>query len=369
MTISAAYRIGRVPALLSDVLISGSSGKDHQPIPTRVDLNDPLPLDWLVTVNGLIRKSAVICPNVAVAVAGNGLAASVICRELKEHFADQRPDAATFADKLSSMQDALSEVTRCTLVGWIMEDTSARSFEWDSGTPDMILWDQDFIIGSGADLFQKIAWSAGQRQWDGVDGFDHAQHYALTQVSSLLVNEISNGAPIRNLFGGGYDLLLWDGERFRHGGDVTFLFLSIEWLRAPIKRMDDPAPVLFRQTEVEDCLVMRMLLPANQLGVASDNHERAAVIAPITSLGRQHRLTRPHDWSEIKHFADRIFVVIAGTAPDGTPEHWSAGVRDDEARLFKLDTNPATGQTRFYLPITVMQNMLAAAERQFSRGA
>lgn len=365
MTLVAAYRIGRVPAVLSDTLVSGGPG-EHAPISTRVDLGKPLPAYWQTAVKGLSRKSVLIGENVAAAVAGNGFGAAVVCQKLQERFRGLRPEAATLAAGLSEMNDAMSEQTAFTLVGWVVGKDGPRSFRWRSSAPKDIDWDHDFIEGSGADLFQEIAWSPTQRDWQLIDNFDHAQYYGLIQLSSLFVNEMTNGIPIFNLFGGGYDLLLWDGMRFRQGGDVTFLFLPIDWLQSVTGGADEAAPLLIRQAEVEDCLIVRTLLPPNQLGAEPHKVERIAVIAPITSVGSHHRLEAAHDLSEFSHFAERIFVVIVGRAPSGAMEHWAGGVSGEEAAGFKLETNSFTGRTRFYLPSGVMDRMMGAAALQFA---
>ncbi len=183
-------------------------------------------------MNGLSRKSIKIGVNAAVAGAGNGLGLAAICRKLEECFLGIPVTAGALAAELAEMDDALSAVTACTLVGWIVEQHGARSFRWDSTSPRKLEWDGDHITGTGSDFFRAVAWSDYQRSWEVVETFDYAQHYALTQISNLLVNEISNGVPIQNLFGGGYDLLIWDGTCFRQAADVSFLFLSLEWLRS-----------------------------------------------------------------------------------------------------------------------------------------
>lgn len=368
MTLAAAYKIGRTPALLSDVLVSGPArGKGHIPIPTRVDLNEPLPTDWLVEVTGLYRKSLVVADNLAVAVAGSGLGAALVVRTLAATFKDRAPTASSLSLALGDCTDAMTAATECALVGWIIEADAARSFHWRSTTPGKIAWDQDFVIGTGADLFQSIAWSGHQGDLTFADAFDGPQHYALMQIASLLVNELSGGQPIQNLFGGGYDLLIWDGTRFRYGSGVSFLFLAMDQLNAMFRGETAAAPIVLRQAEVEDCLALRVLLAENQLETRFDQRERAAVIAPLTSLGRPHALSRPYNWNDVPLIADRLFVVIVGTGPDGAPEHWSAGVLGPDAAMFKIEEVETTGRVRFYLPANIIESMASAAQQQFQR--
>lgn len=365
MTLAAAYRVGRVPVLFSDTLVSGIGEKPHQPIATRVDLEGPLPGDWLVPVTGLTRKSVVIGERLAVAAAGNGLGAAVVCGRLKAILDGQSLTAATLFNALRSIDDARSESTSCTLVGWLGAVDECRSFHWNSRTPDTIRWDEDFISGSGEQLFRQLAWGRHQRDMP-VSSFDDAQHYALMQVASLLLNEITNGATITNLVGGGYDVWIWDGARFRHGAEVSFLFLSIEWLRSRSKTMQDPAPVLITQKQIEECLAVRVVLPPNQVNAKPDRGERVAIIAPLSAVGRKHLFSRPHDQGEAPHFGGRVFVIITGMGPNG-PEHWSAGVDHAQASQFRLESDPASGKVRFWLPSEVLDAMAAAAERQFNR--
>ncbi len=365
MTIAAAYKIGQIPALLSDVLMSGLGEGQHQPIVTRVDLNEALPPEWQVRVTGLYRKSLVICETLAVAVAGNGLTASVIFRALKDAFSAKPPSKLALELFLGNLDGVAKPA--CTLVGWLVADGVARSFRWQSDQASTMQWDDSFVIGSGADLFQTIAWSPRQTEWHAIKTFDHAQHYGLMQISSLLVNELSNGQPVQNLFGGGYDLLLWDGTGFRHASSTSFIFLSRAYLQSQTKSPADAAPIVLRQAEVEDCLVVRAVIAQNQLGATSDRHERSAVIAPITSLGRHHTLKQLHDWDDTPLIADRVFVIIVGEGPTGDIEHWSGGVRDAEARLFRIEKVEGTGRVRFMLPTQILDNMMAAAEAQFNR--
>lgn len=164
MTLAAAYRVGRVPVLLSDTLVSGVGEKAHQPIATRVDLEEPLPSEWLVPVTGLSRKSVVIGGKLAVAAAGNGLGAAVVCSRLKTILGGHTLNAAMLSEALRSIDDARSEATSCTLVGWLGAVDECRSFSWDSRTPESIRWDEDFIAGSGEQLFRQLAWGSTQRE-------------------------------------------------------------------------------------------------------------------------------------------------------------------------------------------------------------
>ncbi len=216
-------------------------------------------------------------------------------------------------------------------------------------------------------MLEAIAWSTSQRHWEGLDDVDHAQHYALTQISSLLVNELSNGMNFSSLFGGGYDLLMWDGAKFDYRGDATFLFLSMDTVGEVSGGSNDFAPVLMRQTEVEECLVLRAIIPPNGIGAEADENERAAIVAPLTALGRKHRMVSPHDWSEISHFAQRVFLVVVGTRSDGAYEHWAGGFMGPAAAGFSLETSKASGKIKFFLPKDVMDLALGAARRQFTR--
>lgn len=325
-----------------------------------------MPLDWHVTVNGLVRKALVICDNLAIAVAGNGWGASAVVNNLRTKFAASRPNADEFFAHLQTIDDALSEMTKCSVLGWLIDGDLPRSFSWVSSEPDFVHWDGEYMTGTGASLFKAMAWSDAQPTWN-ITSFDTAQHYGLEQISSLFINELTNGISVANWFGGGYDLLLWDGERFRLGSDVSFLFLSLDWLLSPTKAASDRAPILLRQMEIEDCLVLRAVLPENDLGVASDSHERAAIIAPITSVGRQYRFGRPHAMTEVPLFADRIFAVVSGIGSSGSLEHWSGGIDRAQAAQFEIEQLAGTNKVRFHLPSGVMDAIGLTAERQIRR--
>ena len=367
MTLAAAYRVGKTPVLLSDFLTSGQvrNGK-HAEIPTRVDLTEPRPLDWQIEVKGMVRKTVKICDNLAVAIAGSILGAMVVTNKLLEQFADQCPDRIEFAEYLAGIDDAKPIATEVTLVGWLVEDEEPHSFRWTSTSPEELDWGEDYLTGSGTALFQQLAWRKDQRDWQLTDSFDHARRYVWQQVANMLVNEITNGATVQNLFGAGYDITIWDGKRFRSGNDLTFLFISLDWLQSKVKNINDLSPTLIRYAEIEDCVVVRSLL-GPQIAAQADKHERVAIIAPLSVNATTHRFAGSWNWEEIDHFTDPVFIVVIGVGPNGTPEHWSGSARGNDAKAFMLKRNEVNGKVQFWLPQVVMDGVRAAAEQQFTR--
>ena len=363
MTLIAAYKVGKSPVLLSDILATGAGRHENKRLPTTVNLHGPLPTDYGQTVTNLVRKSFVISGNFAVAVAGSSLSAKNILNEIFDFVKGEIITLEELKVFMSSIGDYNSTAMDCTFVGWIIEEGCPISFKWRSTAPTIFETGGDYVEGSGRELLLNSCWSKYQSSWELKDSFSHPQHYCLTQIASLVVNEITNGVTLSNLFGCGYDLIIWDGKKFRYASDLTFLILDIKYL---LEGNFDRMPIIIRYAQVEDCLVIRSILVENQLGVLGDpeQRERSAIVPPLTSDRKTHRFSKEYNWDEISHFTDPIFVIINKIGSDGKIQHWSAGVRGEEAKMFMLE-RIAENRIKLILPKFILDNMATKARAQF----
>lgn len=386
MTLVAAYFVGKTPILISDFLLSSlRKGREHEAVPTYVNVDKALPPDWEVRVAGLARKSAIINDKFAVAGAGSTLLISTFFKLLFAEFHNSSPTRKELQSFFQNNNDLPSGGLNCVIVGWIVENESPVSFKYSSNQMDELQFGDVYIEGSGCDLFKNKVWVEEATNWGAIDT-EIALKHCLERLAVLMANEVVGGHSISNRFGGGYDLIFYDGECFRTIDEVTYLILNSDMItfseNGNIPRTeaigDDVtrnsselgklgAPILFKTGYAEEFPIIRAVIPKNnQVGSDHLDSERIIVIEPLaTKDGKGKKLSRVYHTDDFPYFSKYLMVVIFGVNRTGASELFIAAVRDGEARAFKLNSIGKDGKVKFYFPIDIMDSILSAAKKQF----
>ena len=128
MTINAAYRVGTVPVLISDFLVTakGERGASIEvpSFPKIREVIDPL---TGTSVIGLQRKAVIIHPKLVVAGSGNGASIEVIMTRLS-NYCRVDDSIADLRSYLTAQGQFLGEA-RCCLIGHLV-DKSVYTFRW-----------------------------------------------------------------------------------------------------------------------------------------------------------------------------------------------------------------------------------------------
>src|SRR5918995_192569 len=132
MTLVAALYLYEVPVLIGDVILSQTGVSDeHGHIPTRTDVAEVLPNEWLRRISGLKRKVATVHDRLVVGWAGHEVVAHDVVGSLRGHYRDREPDRAELAAFLESYPE-VGRGIECTLIGWLVDEHGLTSFVWDS---------------------------------------------------------------------------------------------------------------------------------------------------------------------------------------------------------------------------------------------
>lgn len=372
MTISAVYRVSGVPVLLSDYLVTGSGAEiKHRTIPSVVDVADFLPPDWLIGVTDLRSKVYKPHENLLISGSGSGLSVAQVFNRLRR----SKPIAnrSGLGEVFGAINDLDSDLMACVIVGWLVADGEPASFRWNSRGGDL-RWDENYIEGSGGPLLLDIAWARNTLDFGSEYLFELVAEYCLTQTGTLLSNEIPNGKTLESLCGGGYDLYIWDGQRFVRIEDITYLFINLE-SAADIRLHDQDSnhwPLVLKHAYLGELAVEKVLILDNVLGVRSDPAERAALIFPlIRPIGTMPNLDEL-DLTKVPWESRYIVVCMFGKNQRAEPEVFVAVVMGQEAAMFQFHyretETEGVSELRLGLPMQIWTNIVSAARSQFATG-
>ncbi|HET6385610.1 MAG TPA: hypothetical protein VFJ58_19635 [Armatimonadota bacterium] len=222
MTLVAAWKEEGTPFLLGDFLVSRKRAQcepeQHACLPTQDDVSVLLtpPSDFVIT--DLVQKVYVISDRVAVGWAGSRIGAATVIRrlrstlrELKKPFRPLRKALAPFtADEIGNLE----------LVGWVLEGTRARCFEWSSAKSSVLAEVESAVAGSGAESFSHVL--NPTHRWRGEQP---TVNRVLVMVGKLLGHEVLHRTNLWDRFGGGIELIHHRDGRFQVVPSVTFAFV------------------------------------------------------------------------------------------------------------------------------------------------
>ena len=388
MTLIAATIAGETPVLISDFLSSTPShGDNHEAVPTYVNVNSTLPPEWGIKTGTLYRKSAIINKHFTVGGAGSLIVISSFMKLLFEKFHEAAPTQGQLIEFFKEHDDLPTLQSSCAIIGWFIENNKPVSFRYVSNESPNLEFGGSYIEGSGAKLFKEKVWSKKSEEW-GALPFSHAQKYCFERIAVLIANEMSNGISISNFFGGGYDLILYDGKEFTTQGDVSYLILTIEMLdyisgkklaflsangnfykpESPELGANPKSPVLLKIGYAEEFPVIRSVIPRNNfLNVGSLESEGVFVVEPLaTKGGKGQKLSRTYHTDEFPYFGEYLMVAVWGVMPTGEKSVFIASVRGNEARSFHLEPSDKAGKVKFYFPSAITNNILLKAKAYFN---
>lgn len=222
MTFITAYLEEGIPVLLGDILLTNyTENVDHvnglEIIPTIGETKNVYEPEWGVSISGLRRKLCIVNDKVALAWTGDSIAAQVIISEIKNLFASNFDNEKLF-DYLRYDVDYLASLS-CIIIGWVVTDGSPLAFKWDSSTPKDIITGTFFAEGSGARYAQEFRLANKLTSPD--TSLDKIVNLVLGRCSHLLGDESFFRIGLNYRFGGYFDSIIYNGEKFINLGDVA----------------------------------------------------------------------------------------------------------------------------------------------------
>lgn len=226
MTLVCATHHGNVPILLSDVLLSSKGRASHAEVATYDDLGQLQYTDPSYKISGTACKLVIMRPRLAVGWVGSQVEAYSLIRFVHDRI-EERPSL----DRLRSLliEYFQAGAGNVILVGSLVWQESATFFRWDSAN-GQFLTGPFFAEGSGARSFHASFAPERDPKILTTSGFDEpvlaAAGWGIRQIARLLAGEILNGENLAEHFGGGFDLVIFDGNSFCRVAALTQIFMK-----------------------------------------------------------------------------------------------------------------------------------------------
>jgi hypothetical protein len=255
MTLVSAFKNRGIPLLIGDFLLTDRHRR----------------------ASGLSKKVHLMGPNVAIGWAGSLITAVPVLRDLyaltKDNFLTRR-----------ELENFLTEYPRhelrgeAHLIGWVI-DGKSQCFLWNTLAPSHIHWDETIIDGSGEEGFLKVLDSAGG--WGITEpsssNLDSAIKYALFATSHLMSDEVLARNNQKLGFGHAYEILYYDGLRFRSVENVIYSIFDLN-LKPHVTTCTPELYTFFRYFTLDGNSIIE------QLKMSSDER-RFDLITPVFERG------------------------------------------------------------------------------------
>jgi len=372
MTLNAVFRVDGIPCLIADFVATGTA-VEGQEVPTYPDTDAALSAEPFKVVE-LTRKATWIAPGFVVAASGNGATARRIGHRLVAMFEGTTVTAGDLEAALGDVDEFTDAPESCVLVGWVGLDAPI-SFRWSSQNCRSLALGGEYVEGSGARLYRDVIPHASDMSIDKGKAFDGAAEVCILRTATLWVNELLRANTLRDRFGVGYDIFIFDGNEFRIVTDVTYLLFKLEFKQAEngsvTYRLWTP-PTFTKQTYVDENCLIRVFLPPNMLGISHSPTERMGIVPPLIprSTGSAVASTPFRDMPLTSRYYG---VCFFGEAVSGMAEVFTAIASGEDAAQFKIyvsgQRKDGLDEIKFELPPSIMDNMLAAAVQAFERGS
>lgn len=268
MTLIVSFSVLQYQFILGDLLISAPQhGSDQVHLPTIGEVSPIFPTGSQFVPSRLQRK---ICQfgNVAVAWAGRYLAAKAIIESLVSAFQRTGPlNEETLHETFSHLdpwlQDSLRNGDVC-LLGYLIDEQTNRNIGFGTNYTQLTssILDEVKVAGSGRGLFENYFDHKSQSGLEVppsklVGSFGRAMASALAVTGMLLQLEIGTRSTLLDYFGGGFELVALNGNRFIMCDDLmyAFWFADIDNQGTRI----NPVMKFFKQAYDQDVMIVRTL--------------------------------------------------------------------------------------------------------------
>lgn len=226
MTVVAALRIEGIPALIGDFLITdGQRGIHHAFLPTRPNLNNPAHPTLPRRIKGLGRKLHVINQRFVVGFTGSVEAGAAIFADLERRFghSNRAPSISEISHALEAFNVQFNG--RATIIGWTVS-SRPRCFRWSARPGSPAVHVTHAIEGSGGHHFAEVLTNAVSGGYsDAVrTAFERAILLGLAKVGAVLVEEMTTGANLKESYGAGAEIVLFQGNRFQFISKLGYVF-------------------------------------------------------------------------------------------------------------------------------------------------
>src|SRR5450755_2498631 len=260
MTLIAAINADETPAIFGDLVISSAweSGRAVR-VPAVGDATSVFPAGFGRAIRDVEQKLVLLADNCAVAWSGTETVARTIVSELRA-IASQVPLTSSAIAEYLSKLDPIDQ-RQVTFVGWVHEGDHFEQFWFNASIGEGALFGRIAAGGTGADAFVGLASqiSVGPTgQVSTMNGLDRVVVSLLSAMGWLFRAELGSQSTPLNLFGGGYEIATFVGNKFEKIGDVLFIFWSAVVSDARLVELKVPSLIMKQDYEGETLLLQTL---------------------------------------------------------------------------------------------------------------
>lgn len=315
MTAIASFRVAGCPALLGDLIISGYENPNRTAaLPTIGDVTNFFPEGSGWTITGLSQKVALISDDCAVAWAGSKLGAQIATTQLRA-LAKQAPlTKAAIESFLANLDPDITNLGT-TLLGFVRDGEDFFQFALEPDN-EFIMPEGNFAYtaGTGGKHLKAFLQSyAPARAWGdekAVYPAQRAYEAGLMLGGSLLRTERPLGYTLREYYGGGYEIAVFNGERFTKDTSTTYILWDAR--EHDRKGFAHPTRVISHQYDRDVLLVRAQELKQATPGHFTFGEVSFDTINPIYSNEPYPKELSPSLFTEETHWICHCFLVSRG---------------------------------------------------------
>lgn len=247
------------PIIFGDLLLSGSPTTEGLRLPTTGKVIELTPNRCEPSPVGLRQKVSLISENLVMGWSGNYLTAKDILHDLYWESQIEPFTRESLGQYLQARRIILRE-QGVSLLGYIEDEEGIARIGYGH-YPTMTKEHGEIgYIGLGSRSLDQLLYRVpeGPSVINGdLDIADQAIHYALSLTGLMIVDEFSTDVPMRQLFGGGYEIAYSSDGRFHKLDNVSYLFWPVKCSSSEINISN---PVLLINLSYEnDILVFRRI--------------------------------------------------------------------------------------------------------------
>lgn len=228
MTVSAAFRIEGIPAMVGDFLVTDNDKRRaHSVLSTRPDISSGAFAYLPHRLAGLRRKIHIFNDGFVAGFSGSLIAGAEIFRELEDRFSARAPSIVELSDALDPFNKKYSG--SAYINGWTMR-TRPSCFEWAAAPGSRASGVEQSFIGSGAEHFKTLINGADARGYSrSLElAWEKAVLRGVTLIGALVSEELLSGRNLEAAYGFGGDLVLQTAAGFRCVEKFSMLFWNIK---------------------------------------------------------------------------------------------------------------------------------------------
>jgi hypothetical protein len=256
LTLVAVAVSDKWPILFGDLLLSSSVPPAKEiSLPTQnISPSKREQSDFWIT--GLTQKLCIITDCLAVGWSGTKITAKTIIHEMTKSFTPGQPVSLGEVEAFFKQIDYGDDVS---IIGMALGEGRISRFGWKAQKHTSTLFDEIRVAGSGSEHFLQLLNTVDLSFLSGVDGLPVPYRplgKVLLCVGGIVGEEMNTGSNFDSFYGGGFEFVLVNENKFEKLRDVTYLFWGVQ-VNSPEELRFRVHPLAVKFSYTRDILVVR----------------------------------------------------------------------------------------------------------------